>query len=371
MKKALKIYGISLITALFVAVIIISIHLRFIRKTIEESFLSMQERTCVSILENGYKRYISQTDEEMNKDMEDIYGGPFSDDEKYDQFKCFISNLTEGLNNNTVETEDSDEPLVTDVYRYYDSEMNSLMKENTLLFIRKGGNEKNNARVYYTYEDEAFAEHMQKVINENIDNKSNLRFHIENVYLKEHEFVPAKVSYYIVNDYGGKTEETEISTAAEAEELMKQWGYTTFEIDNEIALGDISSSTGDNDFVLYINKIDDERLGRVEQLIEESLKMKESSDDGRIFIKRKEGLLTSEMFTLKKITPEGGNDSFYAVTYEKKNVLFDLFSYGMMEKGGLIHVVLIVVELIGAIIIALIVATVIYSKSKKSGSTIA
>ncbi len=358
MSKYVKTYVTAFILAFAVAAIVISIQNSRMNKILEGNFESLHERTCKSLIEHGYNRYVLQENEDIAAAIETINGAPLTEEEKYEQFCCYITNVNAGVNSS-----DIDSPLVggvaaADVHAYYDSEMNSIMKYNSLMLVRKLSNDQlssdskdaSKAMVYYTYQDESLTEQMNMIIKEYGNKIGKVVFHVRGGYIKDHEFVPAKLSFYSMGEGGVKSKEKELYTTAEDREAMEADGYSYYEIDDSFLIGDTKDDS--DSFVVYCGEIDSDRQSRVDELIAESKKLKGASEGGRLFVRKKAGVFTNEYFSIDEINLEGEEDVFYAVTYEKMNFLFDLMSYSLMGGHGLLYVVLIIAEIIGAVVLA-------------------
>lgn len=352
MKSSVKIYGIAFLIAFLIVTLILSIQWSKINKSMEQQYSSMHERICKNVLEKGYSKYILENDN--------------NDDDKFEQYRCYITNISDGVNNSISDSDNSSREMVTDVFRYYDKDMNSIMKDNTLMLITVESEGDSKTRIYYTYEDDSLKEQMQGIINEYGDRIGTVVFHVTDGYIKNHEFVPAKLTYYSVGQGGSLSNETALFTNVKDKESMENDGYSFYHIDNEFTLGQIGSGNENEEgFVVYCREIDPERMERIDALIKESQNLKRHSNDGRIFIKKKQGIFAKEYFTINEFSPEDGAGPFYSVTYEKKNALFDILSYATMEKYGFVMIFIMILEVIAGIVLAF-VGGYLYQKKIKN-----
>lgn len=350
MKSSLKIYGIAFLIAFTIVTICISIELSILNKAVEVNYSSTQERISKSFLEKGYNKYIIENSE---------------NDDSFEQFCCFITNFTEGLNNSEIKASEAGGLVVTDVFRYYDSDFNSLMKENTLMLIMNESDNDSSMRKYYTYQDDSLTEQMQNVFKEYEGKIDTVVFHVTDGYIKDHEFVPSKLTYYSVGQGGSLSKKIDLYTTVKDKESMEKDGYSFYSIDDEFTIGQISDSLSSESFIIYCKEIDSERMDRVNYLLKEAQKLKKHSSDNRIFIRKKPGLFTSEFFCLNEYSPDDGTGPYYAVCYQKKNILYDFLSYCTSSDYGLILVGLMFVEIFAGILLALLGAYIVQRRQKK------
>ena len=366
-KSNFKIFAITFAISFAIAAIIISIQTSAYNKELELNFESLQERTCRSILKSGYEKYVLQNDADFADALASVKGYPLTDEDKQKQFRCFISNMNEGINSSKLEY--SGNVVVSDAHAYFDSEMNSIMNENTLMLIVKNtqsdSDDSKRARYYYTYQDDSLTEQMRDIFHKYGNRVGTVVFEVQGCYIKEDTFVPEKMLYYSMGEGGSKSSETVLYTTAKSKDEMEKNGYQYCEIDDAFLIGDITDSSGADSYIMYCSEIDDERKTRVNELINEARNWKGGSVDGRTFIKKKDGLFTSEFFSLAEFRPEGGDELYYAVTYEKKNSLFDLISNSTMGGHGLLYAGLIIIEILGAIVVAVVAAIIIIRVKNK------
>ena len=361
--KKLKIILISFVVVLVMLIITISVEMTIFSKEMETNFQSLQERTCKSLFESGYKQYFTGDDKDDTDEpnLEALYGGPLSDEERYDQFVSFITNMNDGVNNATIESEFFGGLLVTDVHMYLDSEMNSIKKDNTLMYARKNSESGSRIRVYYTYQDDALAEQIDTVKQTYGENINSIVFEVDNIYIKDHQFVPDKMYYYAE---GNDSDKREITTTAKSEEEMKADGYTLYEIKDEFCLYDIADTISNEEFIIYSDWVDSERQKRVEELFAESQKTKDS-EDGYVFLTKKDGLFVSEYFSAQKYEMGEAKDVYYAVTYEKKHIFFDMMSSGLTGGSGGKMLVVIAAEIFFSLVLWVVMSAVIISVTNK------
>ena len=355
-----KIILLTFIAVLLLLVVTISIEMSIFSKEVENDFQNLQERTCNSLFETGYKQYFTGDDKDDvdEPNLEELYGGPISDEERYNQFVSFLTNMNDGVNNSTVVSELFGGLLVTDVHMYLDSEMKSMNTENTLMYARKNSESGSRIRVYYTYQDDDLGNTIDAVKQKYGEYIDSIVFEVDNIYIKDHEFVPDKMYYYLS---GNDSEKIEIKTAAKSKEEMEADGYTLYEIKDEFNLYDIADTITTEEFIIYSDWIEPERQQRVEELFAESQKLKDA-EDGYVFMTKKDGLFVSEYFSARKYEMGENKDVYYAVSYEKKHIFFDLLTSGI--SGGKMLVVL-AAEIFLSLVLWVVVSVIIIRKTNK------
>ena len=366
MKNKVKVYLVALLISSCLMVIILSIQTMYYNSLLEENFKSMHERICISVLERAHKWYIQQSDEEITEVLDKLNGAPLTEDEKRAQLSCYVSNLSAGINSSDLSVSNSGGFLASDAHTYFDSDMNSILKENALLLVTRDSQStvKNGSKayIYYIYQDDSLTEQMQG-LTDLLGNKINtVVFHVQDGYIRDNEFVPAKLSYYSVGEGGSLSKEKELWVAAKDREAMENEGYSFYEIDDSFLIGDIADNSDSDSYIIYAAGLESEKKNRIEELLKESQNMRGTSGDGRIFIRKKSSLATVEYFSQNKCEFDDGQ-VYYAVAYEKKNVFFDIFSYSMFGGHGLFYIGLIVIEILVSVALA-IAGAAIYLKVK-------
>ncbi len=362
-----KIFLLTFVISFAILAIVISIQTANYEKTLVKTFESLQEKTCRSIFETGYKRYVLQDDKDYTASLEKIKGAPLSEEEKYEQFKCFVTNLNEGIN--VADLIYSGKTVVSDVHVYYDSEMNSIMKENTLLLVRKNldadSDSAKKTRAYYMYQDDSLTEQMQDLFHKSGERIGTLVFEVKGGYIRGEEFVPERLSYYSVGEGGSLSNVTDLYTTAKSREEMEKDGFQYLDLYDAFNTGNISGDSDEDSFMVYCSEVNSEKKDRIKELIAECQNWKGGTVDGRTFIKKKAGLFTYEYFSLTELRPEDTEELYYAVTYEKKNALFDILSYNSAGGNGLMYVGLIIIEIIVAIVLTIVAAVIIIRVKKQ------
>lgn len=363
--KNLKIILLTFVAVFLMLVITVSIELSIFNKSVEQSFHDLQERICISLFETAYKQYFpgDDKDETDEPNLESLYGGPISDEERKEQFTSFLTNMNDSVNNSTIESDFFGGLLVTDAHMYFDSEMNSLKNDNTLLYARKNSESGSRIRVYYTYQDDALATQIESVKEKYGEYIDSIVFGVDDIYIKDHEFVPKEI-YYTIG--GSEESKTVLSTTAKSEDEMLADGYTLYEIEDEFCLYDVEDTVKNEEFVVYTDWIDSDKVQRVEQLFQESQRLKEA-EDGYVFLTKKDGLFVNEFFSAKKFEMGEAKDVYYVVTYEKKHLFFDLLSsvLGLTGGNGGLMLVVIIIEIFLSLVLWIVISAIIIRKTKK------
>jgi len=366
MKKTVKVYLTAFIISACLMVIILSIQTMHYNSLLEENFKSMHERICMKVLERAHKLYIEQPDNETTEVINKLNGAPLTEEEKKEQLSCYVSNLSAGVNSSDLSVSDSGGLLASDAHMFFDTDMNSILKEDALLLVTRDSQSKvkNGSKlyIYYIYQDDSLTEQMQGLINLLGNKITKVVFHVKDGYIRNHEFVPERISYYSVGEGGSLSKEKELWVAAKDREAMEKDGYSFYEIDDSFLIGDISDNSDNDSYIIYSGGLESEKKNRVEELLKESQSLRDNSGDGRKFIRKKSSLATVEYFSLDKCE-FGDGEVYYAAAYEKKNVLFDIFSYSMFGGRGLFYIGLIVIEILVSIALT-IAGAAIYLKVK-------
>ena len=364
MKKKASVYVISILVAIVAASCLISFQFMNNRKHVEENAIAMQEKLAYSVIKNGYDRYVAGNHKDFTDAVNELNGSQLTTDESYEQLKCFITNMSEGVNDNKVESRLLGGNVINDYHLYYDSEMNSMMKENTLMIVKKNrsdntdesNKEASKVRIYYTFNDDEFADKMQSIIEVYGSRIGTVVFHVENAYIKGHEFVPGKVSCYAIGEGGNITDEKELFVCPDDMGVMINNGYELHAVDDEFLIGDINDSMTNDYFAVYCSTPAASDTARIDQLINDNIdKLKENGDD-RLLVKNYQGFLNTEMFSVMKCAPEGSDDLFYAVVYEKRNALLNIVDDSIYGGRGMTNVIIYILEMIAAIVIGILIA---------------
>lgn len=365
MSKRMKTYGLAVLIAFLTTIIIFSIFVSRMYKSSEDTYHSMTERVCDKLINSTYKNYVLQDVEERNQLLEQTYGIPLTDEERYREFKCQLTNTSAGVSDGSGNISTDYGIVANSIYRYYDSDMNSLIMDNTLLFVEKIGQENKKVSIYYTCQDESLAEQIRLIRGKYGSEDASLRFIVENIYIKGTEFVPAKITYSYLDENGNRSNEEALSTKIKTAKSMEEEGYRFVEVSGDFGIGDSISSKDMGGYFNYAAEIDDIRMDRINELIDEAQKQNKNDAKETVFITKKPGGSGIEYFTLHKVTPENSNESFYALSYEKKSFGFLFVEYIIMGKHGLLGISLTVIAVLLSFAISLVSATIYLGKSKK------
>ena len=297
----------------------------------------------------------------------EMYGSPLSEEELYDQFTCYLTCMNAGLNSSAVSYDDLGGDILAGVSTYYDDEMNSIMKNDTMMLISQRSKDETGtgrrAFLYYTYQDDTLKEQMDDIIGKAGNSIGKVVFEVEGVYVKEHEFVPAKLYCYAMDEGGAKVAEQDLYTTATNKEDMEAAGFEYIDISDSFLIGDTLPGSDEKTAIVYCGDVDSERASRVDELIKESEKL--AADDGRVFIKKKSGLFTTEYFSKQERDVNDGEDVYYAVTYEKKNILFDFMAFDGLGGAGFLFFGIVIAEIVGALILGVIAGFIAYLIARK------
>lgn len=362
LKKTFKTYVLAIIIATFISIIIFSVYMSRVDKSSETFFNSMIAKTGHNMIKRGYDRYIVKSNEAHNEKLKEMKGSDITDDEMYKEFRCFVTELSDSINNNTEDMDKKAASSACSVFRYYDSEMNSLMQENTLMLVERESINDTKVRLYYTYQDESLTEQMENLRNKYGEKIGSVEFTVKDAYIKDLEFIPVEITYTSTNEDGSITETGEIYTTVRGEDLMKQDGYELYQIEDSFRIGESIGHTDSETFITYAAGLDEAKLKRVDKLLEESQKIGGNNDES-VFITKKTGFLEKENFVINKLSDDEAN-TFYSVIYEKQGLIFRIFNYIVTENNGLIVTALLGVMIL-LVFAASIVGAAIYNGRKR------
>ncbi|MCR5543845.1 MAG: hypothetical protein K6F55_06820 [Eubacterium sp.] len=353
MKLAFKTIGLSLLVAILLVTIVISIQLAHVNKIREQNFKDVNERISCKVFDRGYKAYYED--------------GIVPEDEAYEQFCYYITFLNDAINH----SDQNDKSLKKlGIYRannYYDSDMNSLLKENSLVLVKKDQEDGDNNKklLFYKCVDDSLSKQIEDVISKFGEDADTLVFEAEGIYYKDYEFIPSKLSFH---GFSGKASESEtgfIDISGVDKDALEAEGYEYIDMKDEFSLGEGITSLENEYSVMYFSSVDSDKQARVDELIDEAKKI--GSDDGRTFIRKRSGLFTFELFSVVEKTL-GEKDGYSVVTYDKNNMLFDIMSYKGMGGAGFIFLFLVIIEVAIALLLGLMVGFILYHNLRKKQS---
>ena len=339
-KKQKRVAGVLI--GIIIIIVIMMIEFVIFSKGVEADFKSLHVKLSEKILGNGYSKYLAQD----------------ADEESYDQFRYNISHMSAGINSNIITYGSGEKLMVMDVHTYLDSDMNSIMADDTLMLVNKTNTEKGKEIFYQTFHDEMLGNEIHSLISQYKEKVGELVFNVKVVYVKGNEFIPENVTYYEMGEGGSISREHVIYSCDKSEEELLNEGYEKYKVGESFCLGDINDSENPEKFIIYYAGIEDERKNRINALLEESKKLKPNQDDGSIFISKKEGLLMNEYFNIHEMTFDE-NNKYYAIEYEKKNVMFDVISYATLDGRRLLLGLGVVFEMI--VLFVLIILAIIFT----------
>ena len=335
----IKKFIIIMAATMLVAVIAIFIQIAINKKSVESNFISTHERLSRSILEHGYDYYIKGDNDE-------------------EQLKCYLSNMSEGINFSKVNVLFSKKTAITDMYRYYDSGLNSMMLDGALLMCERTEPESKKYN-YYIYQDPSIKEQLQEMILKYGEDTGEFVFNIKGVFIKDNTFVPASLECYSVGRSGNIGNQKKFYTTAGSKEEMKAEGYSYRSINENFFIG--RAAMGDDTFV-YCSEPDSERLNRINKLMD---KAKDSGKVDGYYYKKSHGLFTIELFCIHANEDANDSHTYFSSAYEKMNLLFEPLSLSALGGRGFLYGELYLLELFIALIAALLIASLLTGLFKR------
>ena len=362
MKKIMLVYVISLVAALTLSAVVVSIFISRTDKKREDFFVERQQPVAEKIIDRCFSNTISVKSEEKKAKQEEMYGGPLSDEKRNKQFKTMLSSYASGLNCISEVTDTENTGKLYSTYYFYDSEMNSIMFENTLILVRTEKIEDKKVRILYSFQDDEFARKMRE-LRENVgDNYEYVGFHIDNAYIKDDTFVPAKMSYYAQDSNGKKSKEYELYTNASDKEAMIYNGYQFCEVANDFTFGDSIVSDKDNAyFVTYIGEVDKKVKDRIDELLQEG--QKTHPDEKNYIITKRTGFYQNEIFSFNTYGTDDSEHIYHGVIYDYSNSAASLLDTVTIPGAGFGDLIFLFVGIIASFVIPLVLA-VLYLKPK-------
>ena len=322
------------IMALFLSGALISVQLTKAKEMAEENYKSIHARISAEIFNKGFGYYISE-----DNDREGL--------------AIHLSNFTEGVNFSVINVPYTDQLAVTDIYRYYDPEKNSIMKKDILVMAEREDPD-SKKYTYHTFHDDAASEKLDKLVKEHREEIGMYILRVNDVYVKDDTFIPGKFSYYTIGEGGSKKNETVLYICDKTREEMEAEGYT-FEHKNEsFFLGE--PAMGDRCFA-YIYGVDSDREPRIEEIFKEA----EESTGGELdhfYVKKDLSPVSMEFYSFRKNEVEEAENVYYVLAYERMNVLFSMYNTTFRNGRGILYIELFGYEACGIIFLFIIVAAV-------------
>ena len=350
-----KAYGIAIIMAILLSSILLSVFLSSVRKHNDDFFNSLTAKSSNKLLNTAYIKHISEKNDRRNELLKSLKGSPLTADERYMEFQYGLSDYVESINYNLDGESNRKGMELYSVLTFYDSEMNSILKENTLLLVKREREEKADTALYYTYQDDSLADKMSELINEYGSNMDKVKFHVEDAYIKDLTFVPKKLSYTTPGENGGSSDEVLLISNADKEDELKKDGYKLFEIDNTFDLGESYFDHDEDVYVDYISCLSNEKKDRMADLLAEGQRIK-TNDGEDVFFTKKPNPFAVERVSFQKYTSEENEDTFYVLAYEKSGIINEIVHYWILKKGGIVFTFLLIPAIIVIFITSLIIA---------------
>lgn len=311
-KKSVKPFVIIAVVILILCIIIM-IPLILLMKKTEAAFETVQLRISNSVIDMANDYYTLKKDNEYIKDIEDINGKPLTEEEYELQMKLYCMRMSGNINTGSVI--DGRKIHTSDIWNYYDSDLNNFVsaKGDMLLFSKKEENNESKARLIYIYENDDFTEKMNAVKDGVYTGGGDAFIHIEDIYIKDFTFIPKKAEYFIVKENMGEPVKKILYEEEKSDDEMIKEGYELYEIDSTF---DMVGSLGD-DFE-YISAVDEDTRGKINECINE---YKDSGMPKEMRKKLSHNPLCFEVIDIKEHNPDGTDSKYYVATYEKKDVL--------------------------------------------------
>ncbi|MCR5700859.1 MAG: hypothetical protein K6G76_01795 [Lachnospiraceae bacterium] len=315
--KKKRVKPIAIIAAVIIILcIIIAIPLIVLMNKTEASFDNIQLRLSNNVINTAKDYYILKKNEGYIKDLEDINGKHLTDEECELQMKLYCIRMSGNIN--TSSAINGRRIHVSDVWNYYDGDLNNFVSDNRdmIIFSKKTDDSESKARLIYTFENDDFTGKMNAVKDEVYNGGGEAFIHIEDIYIKDFTFIPKKIEYFIVKGNLGDPVMKSLYEEEKSDDEMKQEGYELYETDSTFAM---VGSMGD-DFE-YISSMDHDTRDKINECIKE---YKDSGKPKEMRKKLSHKPLCFEVIDIKEHSVDGTDSRYYVATYEKKDVLMQL-----------------------------------------------
>ncbi|MCR5544699.1 MAG: hypothetical protein K6F55_11200 [Eubacterium sp.] len=364
MKKG-RVFLIAFLISFVVVSIVIAVEMSFRKKAMAEEFQQKNANYCLEWMNTGYAQYYQN--EDYIKELESLKGGSLSEEERKEQFVYYLTNTSEHNNASTFTMVTSKNPLIGGGNLYYDSDMNLLNTEDVLFLVKEKNVNEKIIQYYYIFRDYDLSQKINKLSNENA--RAKFRINVADVYIKDDQFIPKTITADVFSTDGTGHHEEELYSHIVPKDEMISDGFSFEKLNCTFHIGDNSSSEknsvinsddGTTSFVVYADGPDKFIKQRNEELIKQNRQKLESAQDGNIFKTFKNGSNT-EYFAMDTVESEDGKTKYYVVAYETCHFLVDSFLYYFVSKHPLFDFLLFPIEILLAIVLA-IVGAIVYIK---------
>ena len=352
---------ISVILGVVISLAVIYVQTGIIKSNITDFYLDSHDRITVNVLERGNNIYVSDREDvpkssiDKRKDALDLAGGAFKDSDK--QMRSNVTGMVSGLNSADVYGLGSGKKVLTDNRVYFDETGKSILMEDTLIFVRRNSN--NKGELYYTFHDDEMSEKIRKLVDRQRNDSNDLVFTIDGIYAKGDEFIPGKVYCQKVED-GRKSDIVTLYESDKTGEELKEEGYDFYKVDSF----NLGAPTRLSTYCEYYYSIDKEQSDRIEELLKPYIESGMQDGEGD-YIVNNLGPLGQEMFFVSKyVSPDTGK-GYYAVSYQKINVLYESDLTGGIKSLMLPYLFLFIGEMVLIVIVAIVIAIIVSAVMKK------
>lgn len=332
------------IMAIFISGAIISIQLPQAKDLYEQNFKTMHGELSAKIFNRGYGYYISE-------------------DEDKEQLQYFLSNMTEGINFNTVYFPYFHTPVVTDIYKFYDSEFNCINVKDTLFYIEDNEEKPDSKkRHYYAFKDEKLAGEIDKLVREYGENIGMVVFNVKDIYVKDDTFIPGEVSCYAMGEGGSTNNLRTLYKAPKDREGMEAEGYRHIKKNENFFVGETALKDASISYCYHLDKGREDRLNEIlDGVIQSS-----GGNPEQVYERKDISPFSMEMYSVRKNDGKDEEHTYYVVIYERINVLGQPYSLNVLNGRGILYGEIYALEMIGlASAFMLIAALIVKIKRKK------
>ena len=333
----------AVIMAILISGVIISIQMSQTKNLFEQNFKSMHGELSAKIFNRGYGYYISEVEDTK-------------------QFQYYLSNMVEGINFSTIYFPYFNKLVMTDIYRYYDSQFNCINVKDTLLYIEDNEEEPDSPkRKYYAFKDERLTAGINKLVKDYGDNIGMIVINVKNVYVKDGSFIPGEVSCYAIGDGGLQNNRTTLYRAPKNKAGMEEDGYRFVGKSEDFFVGETALK---GDSFCYCYGLDVEREKRVKEILDEAIQNSGGKPE-QVYERKDISPFSMEMYSIRKNDSKDEEHTYYVVTYERVNVLLQAYSLNALNGRGITYVEIYALEMIGLAAAFMLIAVLIVKIKRK------
>jgi len=269
------------------------------------------------------------------------------------QYYYYLSHMISGLNSSQVKLTNG-KYMLADICEYYDVDMNSIMQYNTLLLVQRNSEDKGPKYSYRAYKNKEFADQINRIIENTYQNSGEIVLSIDDIYVKENEFVPKQVSYTVNESDGSVTATGEISVEHGDDAAMEKNGYKLIEMDFTSVVGHITNEA--DEFIIYSADIPSDLKDRIDVLKNSAIEAAKGTDRG--VVKNDVGLFGVEFLSYNTVNNEG--DIYHIINYQYRNVLLNISPF--IENSSKMPLIVVVFMEAFALFLLMIIVTAVYIK---------